>query len=128
MSGETAALTDARRQDPTGEQGGNRAGTLSPQRKHHGLRRKWAGGETLFVRVRERERGVDVSPFISACVRQGQFKKTLEGAMRQILLTVSLIPAVIITPRQDAFKLALCLFFLLLFIYLFIYTWTKGLP
>lgn len=78
MSRETAALTDARRQDPTGEQGGDGAGTLSPQRKHHGLQRKWAGGETLFVCVCVCVRGVDDSPFISACVRQGQFKKHLK--------------------------------------------------
>lgn len=44
--------------------------------------------------------------------------------MRQILLTVSLIPAVIITPRQDTFKLPLCLVFLVLVIYLFFGTWT----
>lgn len=43
--GETAALTDAGRQDPTGKQREG-AGTVSPQRKHHRLQRKWAGGQT----------------------------------------------------------------------------------
>lgn len=52
--GETAALTDAGRQDPTGKQREG-AGTVSPQRKHHRLQRKWAGGQTrgsVCVRVR----------------------------------------------------------------------------
>lgn len=64
--GETAALTDAGRQDPTGKQREG-AGTVSPQRKHHRLQRKWAGGQT---------RG-SVCVCVCVCLYLSYFKRTL---------------------------------------------------
>lgn len=77
MSRETAALTDARRQDPTGEQGGTELALSHPNGNTMGCRGSGQGERPClcgFVCVR----GVDDSPFISACVRQGQFKKHLK--------------------------------------------------